>query len=251
MYLVSFAQLPDGSTLDRTEKVIREMSDIALKQPGVESAVAFPGLSINGFINSASAGIVFVTLKPFDQRRTEDLSGGSIAHALQMKYFGIKDAFIFILQPPPVQGLGTVAGFKLQVEDRTDLGYEELDKAMKAVLGKAAQAKELSPQLFTSYKISVPQLNADLDRTKAMQLGVNVQDVFDTMQVYLGSLYINDFNKFGRTYQVIAQADKEFRSKPNDIMNLKVRKQRGSDGPAWLDDHADRHDRARQHVALQ
>jgi len=227
MYLVGFAQLPDGATLDRTEKVIREMSDIALKQPGVESAVAFPGLSINGFINSSSAGIVFVTLKPFDQRKTADLSGGAIAHALQMKYFGVKDAFIAILQPPPVNGLGTVAGFKLEVEDRTDLGYQALDSAMKAVMGKAMQAPELSPQLFTSYKINVPQLNADLDRTKAMQLGVNVQDVFDTMQVYLGSLYINDFNKFGRTYQVIAQADKEFRSKPDDVLNLKVRNNAG------------------------
>jgi len=227
MYLVSFAQLPDGATLDRTEKVIREMSDIALKQPGVQSAVAFPGLSINGFINSSSAGIVFVTLKPFEERRTPDLSGGAIAHALQMKYFGVKDAFIAILQPPPVNGLGTVAGFKLQVEDKTDLGYEALDSAMKAVLGKAMKAPELSPQLFTSYKINVPQLNADLDRTKAQQLGVNVQDVFDTMQVYLGSLYINDFNKFGRTYQVIAQADKAFRSKPDDVLNLKVRNNAG------------------------
>jgi multidrug efflux pump len=228
MYLVGFAQLPDGATLDRTEKVIRDMSDIALKQPGVESAVAFPGLSINGFINSSSAGIVFVTLKPFDQRKTPDLSGGAISHALQMKYFGIKDAFIAILQPPPVNGLGTVAGFKLQVEDRTDLGYGALDLAMKEVLGKAMKAPELSPQLFSSYKINVPQLNADLDRTKAMQLGVNVQDVFDTMQVYLGSLYINDFNKFGRTYQVIAQADKQFRSKPDDVLNLKVRNNAGA-----------------------
>jgi multidrug efflux pump len=228
MYLVSFAQLPYGATLDRTEAVIRQMSDIALKQPGVESAVSFPGLSINGFINSPSAGIVFVTLKPFEERKTPDLSGAAISHALQMKYFGIKDAFIFILQPPPVQGLGTVAGFKLQVEDRTDLGYEALDKAMQAVVAKASQAPELSPQLFTSYNINVPQLNADLDRTKAMQLGVNVQDVFDTMQVYLGSLYINDFNKFGRTYQVIAQADKEFRSKPDDVLNLKVRNNAGA-----------------------
>ena len=227
MYLVSFTQLPEGATLDRTEKVIRQMSEIALKQPGVESAVAFPGLSINGFINSPSAGIVFVTLKPFEERRSPALSGGAIAHALQMKYLGIKDAFVVILQPPPVIGLGTVAGFKLQVEDRTDLGYEALDTAMKAVMGKAAQAKELSPQLFSSYNINVPQLKADLDRTKAMQLGVNVQDVFDTMQIYLGSLYINDFNKFGRTYEVIAQADTAFRSKPDDLLNLKVRNNAG------------------------
>jgi hydrophobe/amphiphile efflux-1 (HAE1) family protein len=221
-YLVSFAQLPDGANLDRTEQVIREMSDIALKQPGVESAVAFPGLSINGFINSSSAGIVFVTLKPFEQRKTPELSGVAISHALQAKYNGVKDAFIAIFPPPPVQGLGTIGGFKLQVEDRTDLGYEALDTAMKAVEAKAAQAPELAG-VFSSYKINVPQLNVDLDRTKAMQLGVDVQDVFDTMQIYLGSLYINDFNRFGRTYQVIAQADKEFRSQPDDILKLKIR----------------------------
>ncbi|HXP95093.1 MAG TPA: efflux RND transporter permease subunit, partial [Telmatospirillum sp.] len=221
-YLVSFAQLPDGATLDRTEKVIREMSDIALAEPGVESAVAFPGLSINGFINSSSAGIVFVTLKPFEARPSQDLSGFAISQKLQRKYAGVKDAFIAIFPPPPVQGLGTIGGFKLQVEDRTDQGYEALDAAMKAVVGKARQAPELAG-VFSSYKINVPQLYADLDRTKAMQLGVDVQDVFDTMQIYLGSLYINDFNKFGRTYQVIAQADRQFRSQPDDILRLQTR----------------------------
>jgi len=221
-YLVSFAQLPDGANLERTEKVIREMSDIALKQPGVESAVAFPGLSINGFINSSSAGIVFVTLKPFEDRKTPDLSGNAIAHQLQMKYNGVKDAFIAIFPPPPVQGLGTIGGFKLQVEDRTDAGYEALDAVMKNVEGKAMQTPELAG-IFSSYKVNVPQLQVDLDRTKAQQLGVDVQDVFDTMQIYLGSLYINDFNQFGRTYQVVAQADKEFRSQPDDILRLKTR----------------------------
>jgi multidrug efflux pump len=221
-YLVSFAQLPDGATLDRTENVIREMSDIALKEPGVESAVAFPGLSINGFINSSSAGIVFVTLKPFEQRKSADLSGFAISQRLQRKYAGVNDAFIAIFPPPPVQGLGTIGGFKLQVEDRADLGYEALDAAMKAVVAKARQTSELAG-IFTSYEINVPQLYADLDRTKARQLGVDVQDVFAAMQIYLGSLYINDFNKFGRTYQIIAQADKEFRSRPDDILRLQTR----------------------------
>ncbi len=221
-YLVSFAQLPDGATLDRTETVIRAMSDIALKEPGVESAVAFPGLSINGFINSASAGIVFVTLKPFDERKTADLSGFAISQKLQRKYAGLQDAFIAIFPPPPVQGLGTIGGFKLQVEDRTDLGYAALDAAMKQVVAKARRAPELAG-IFTSYEINVPQLYADLDRTKALQLGVDVQDVFAAMQIYLGSLYVNDFNRFGRTYQVIAQADKAFRSKPDDILRLQTR----------------------------
>jgi multidrug efflux pump len=221
-YLVSFAQLPDGATLERTESVIREMSEIALKEPGVESAVSFPGLSINGFINSPSAGIVFVILKPFEERQTADLSGGAISQRLQQKYLGLQDAFVAIFPPPPVQGLGTIGGFKLQIEDRTDQGYEALDTALKAVQAKAAHAPELS-RVFSSYKISAPQLYADLDRTRAAQLGLDVQDVFDTMQIYLGSLYINDFNRFGRTYQVIAQADRQFRSKPDDILTLQTR----------------------------
>ncbi len=221
-YLVSFAQLPDGATLDRTEDVIREMSSIALKEEGVEGAVAFPGLSINGFINSSSAGIVFVTLKPFNERTSADLSGRAISQKLQQKFAGVKGAFIAVFPPPPVMGLGTIGGFKLQVEDRTDQGYQALDTAMKAVLAKAYRTPELAG-IFSSYKVNVPQLYADLDRTKAMQLGVDVQDVFDTMQIYLGSLYVNDFNKFGRTYQVVAQADKEFRSKPDDILKLQTK----------------------------
>ena len=221
-YLVSFAQLPDGATLDRTEKVIREMSDIAMKEPGVDHAVSFPGLSINGFINSASSGIVFVTLKPFEERRSADLSGIAISQKLQAKYAGVKDAYIAIFPPPPVQGMGTIGGFKLQVEDRTDLGYDPLDQVMKNMQAKAAKTPELAG-VFSGYKVSVPQLFADLDRTQAMQLGVDVQDVFDSMQIYLGSQYVDDFNKFGRTYQVIAQADAQFRSRPDDILQLQTR----------------------------
>lgn len=225
-YLVSFAQLPQGATLERTEKVIREMSDIALKQPGVASAVSFPGLSINGFVNSASAGIVFVTLKPFEERTTPDMSGFAIAGSLQQKFAALPEAFIAIFPPPPVQGLGTIGGFKLQVEDRTDQGYQALDNVMKAVQAKAWQDPALSG-VFSSYNVNVPQLFVDLDRTKVQQMGVPVSDVFDTMQAYLGSLYVNDFNQFGRTYQVVAQADKEFRAKPEDITRLQVRNAEG------------------------
>ncbi len=225
-YLVSFAQLPQGATLDRTEKVIRQMSEIALKEPGVQSAVAFPGLSINGFISSPSAGIVFETLKPFDQRTSPDLSGFAISQKLQAKFAGIRDAVIAIFPPPPVNGLGTIAGFKLQVEDRTDQGDEVLNQVMAQVQSKAAKTPALAG-VFSNFNIGVPQLYAHLDRTKAMQLGVDVQDVFDTMQTYLGSIYVNDFNRFGRTYEVIAQADTPFRTKPDDILRLKVRNASG------------------------
>ncbi len=220
-YLVSFAQLPQGATLDRTEAVIRQMTDIALKDPAVEGAVAFPGLSINGFINSPSAGIVFATLKPFDQRGSKD-SGMAVAQRLQGQFAGINSAIIAIFPPPPVQGLGTIGGFKLQVEDRTDQGDAALAKVMQQIQMKAAKEPSLQG-VFSNFSIGVPQLFAHLDRTKAQQLGVDVQGVFDTMQTYLGSIYVNDFNRFGRTYQVIAQADTPFRSRPEDIAQLKVR----------------------------
>ena len=221
-YLVSFAQLQPGATLERTEEVMRQMADIALKEPGVTGAVQFPGLSINGFVNSASAGIVFVRLDDFENRRSPDLSGFAITQKLQQKYAAIDEAFVAIFPPPPVRGLGNVGGFKLQVQDRTDQGYEALDNVIKEVMGKAYQDPTLT-RIFTNYNISVPQLYADVDRTKAQQIGVPIDEIFNTMQIYLGSLYINDFNQFGRTYQVVAQAEKEFRSEPSDILRLQTR----------------------------
>jgi len=221
-YLVGFAQLQDAATLDRTENVIHRMSDIALKTPGVQSAVAFPGLSINGFTNSTSAGIVFVTLKPFDERTSADLSGGAIAGTLNQKFSSIQDAFIAVFPPPAVMGLGTIGGFKLEIEDRADLGNNALNDAVKGILGKSYKTKELAGA-FSGFQINVPQLFADVNRTKAKQLGLSMNDIFDTMQIYLGSLYINDFNKFGRTYEVIAQADAPFRSQPENIGQLKTR----------------------------
>ncbi|PLU46520.1 efflux RND transporter permease subunit [Sinorhizobium medicae] len=225
-YLIGFAQLPDAATLDRSEDVIRRMSEIALKHPGVEHAIAFPGLSINGFTNSSNSGIVFVSLKPFEERKTAELSGGAIAMQLNQEFGAIQDAFIAMFPPPPVQGLGTTGGFKLQIEDRNGLGYRALDDAAKAVLAKAMAAPELAG-LYSSFQINVPQLYADLDRTKARQLGVAVTDVFETLQIYLGSLYVNDFNAFGRTYSVRIQADASYRSHADDIGKLKVRSQTG------------------------
>jgi multidrug efflux pump len=150
----------------------------------------------------------------------------AIAGNLQQKFGGVKQAYIAIFPPPPVQGLGTIGGFKLQVEDRTDLGNATLSQVMGQIQAKAAKTPELAG-VFSNFNTGLPQLNAHLDRTKALQLGVNVQDAFDTMQTYLGSQYVNDFNKFGRTYQVIAQADTQFRANPNDILRLQVRNQSG------------------------
>lgn len=221
-YLISFAQLPTGATLERTEEVMRKMGDIALQEPGVTGAVQFPGLSINGFVTSASAGIVFVRLDDFENRKNPALSGFAIAGKLQQKYAAIDDAYIAIFPPPPVSGLGSIGGFKLQIEDRADVGYAALADVVNEVTGKAYQNPALT-SVFSSYNINVPQLFVDVDRTKAQQLGLSMNDIFSTLQVYLGSLYINDFNQFGRTYQVIAQADKQFRSEPSDIMRLQTR----------------------------
>jgi multidrug efflux pump len=220
-YLVAFAQLPDGATLDRTEAVIREMSDIGLKQPGVASAVQFPGLSINGFVNSPNAGIVFFTLEPFDERTKEEY-GLTIAGALNQKFAGLQDAFVAVFPPPPVMGLGTVGGFKMELEDRAGLGEAELFQAAQALLGKAYQTPQLAG-LFSGFQINVPQLYLDVDREKVKQEGILLTDLFQTVQVYLGSLYVNDFNRFGRTYQVIVQADAPFRATAENIAQLKVR----------------------------
>ncbi|SCK53369.1 multidrug efflux pump [Variovorax sp. HW608] len=225
-YLIGFAQLPDGATLDRTEEVTRRMNEIVMKQPGVQHAITFPGLSINGFTNSSNSGIVFVGLDDFDKRKSKDLSAGAIAGRLNAQFSQIQDAYIAIFPPPPVHGLGTTGGFKLQLEDRGSVGYEGMDKAVKAFMAKAYQTPELAG-MFTSWQVNVPQLYADIDRTKARQLGVPVTEVFDTMQIYLGSLYANDFNRFGRTYSVRVQADAPYRARAEDVGLLKVRSNSG------------------------
>ena len=225
-YLIAFAQLPEAASLNRTEAVIRRMSDIGLKQPGVDAAVAFPGLSINGFSVAPDSGIVFFTLKPFEERRSPALSGPAIAAALNQKFSGIQDAFVLTVPPPAVMGLGTFGGFKLYVEDRAGLGYDSLYQTVQSLIGKGYQNPALAG-LFSTYTVNVPQLDADVDREKAKTEGVPLGNLFDTLQIYLGSLYVNDFNRFGRTYEVIAQADSQFREHPEDITRLKTRNDQG------------------------
>jgi multidrug efflux pump len=225
-YLVAFAQLPEAASLDRTDAVIRRMSDIGMKIPGVQSAVAFPGLSISGFSVAPNAGIVFFCLDSFDDRKAPDKSGEAIAQKMNMAFSSIQDAFVLTVQPPPVMGLSTIAGFKFYVEDRSDAGYDALYQSIGGIMGKGNQTPGLT-RVFSTFTVNVPQLDADIDRVKAKQQGVPLQNLFDTMQVYLGSLYVNDFNRFGRTYEVIAQADSQFRDRPEDITRLKTRNDKG------------------------
>ncbi|QBE61598.1 efflux RND transporter permease subunit [Pseudoduganella lutea] len=225
-YLIGFAQLPDAASLDRTDEVIRKMSKIAEDIPGVENSISFPGLSINGFTNAPNAGIVFLGLEPFDKRKDKSLSAEAIAGEMNKRMGAVQDAFVMVLPPPPVNGLGTTGGFKLMIEDRGNLGYDELFKAVQAVQAKAAQEPRLQG-VFSGYQINVPQLFADVDRVKAKQLGVPLQTIYQTLQINLGSLYVNDFNQFGRTYQVRVQADAQFRSHPEQIAQLKVKNDKG------------------------
>jgi multidrug efflux pump len=225
-YLIGFAQLPDAASLDRTDAVIRKMSSIAGQIPGVESSVAFPGLSINGFTNAPNSGIVFTTLKPFHERKGKEQSAEAIAAEINKRMGAVEDAFVMVLPPPPVNGLGTTGGFKMMLEDRGNLGYDALYKATQAMQAKAWADPRLQG-VFSSYQINVPQLFADVDRVKAKQLGVPLQTIYQTLQVNLGSLYVNDFNQFGRTYQVRVQADAQFRSQPEQIAQLKVRSNSG------------------------
>ncbi len=225
-YLVAFAQLPEAASLGRTEDVIRRMSEIGLKQPGVQDAVAFPGLSISGFSVAPNAGVVFFGLKPFADREAPDLSGPAIAGALNRQFGAIQDAFVLAVPPPPVNGLGTIGGFKMYVEDRSDQGYDALYQTTQALIGKGYRTPGLAG-VFSTFTVNVPQLDADIDRVKAKQQGVPLQNLFETMQIYLGSLYVNDFNRFGRTYQVIAQADGQFRNRVEDVTRLKTRNAQG------------------------
>ncbi len=225
-YLVAFAQLPDAATLDRTEAVIRRMSDLALKHPAVSHSVAFPGLSINGFVNASNAGIVFVILKPAEEREGRQKTAGEIVGALNAQFADIQDAFVAIFPPPPVQGIGQVGGFKLFVEDRAGNGFEELYSQVQGSLNAGRQLPTLAG-LFSSFQVNVPQIDTHVDRERAKTYGVGLTDVFDTLQVYLGSLYVNDFNRFGRTYQVNVQAESAFRMEAEQIQHLKTRNAKG------------------------
>jgi gold/copper resistance efflux pump len=225
-YLVGIAQLPTGASLDRTDAVVKEMSKIALAEPGVESVMAFPGFSFNGPVNQPNTALVFAMLKPFNERKDPSLSAFAIQGRLMGKFSQIPDGFVGIFPPPPVPGLGSMGGFKLQIEDRAGLGPDALAQAQGQIMGKAMQAPELA-NMLASFQANAPQLQVDIDRVKAKSQGVSLTEVFDTLQINLGSLYVNDFNRFGRTYRVMTQADAKFRMQAEDIGMLKVRNASG------------------------
>ena len=225
-YLVGIAQLPNSSSLDRTEAVAKQMSRIALAEPGVESVVAFPGLSINGFVNVPNAAVMFIMLDPFQDRASPDLAATAIAGRLQGKFASIPDGFLGVFPPPPVPGLGATGGFKMQVEDRSGAGLDALVQQTQILMMKATESGQLAG-LMTSLDVNAPQLDVVIDRTQVKSQGVRLSDVFESLQVYLGSLYVNDFNRFGRTYKVTAQADTDHRMQAEAIGRLQVRNAAG------------------------
>jgi gold/copper resistance efflux pump len=225
-YVVGIAQLPPASSLERTEDVLRRVSEMALAEPGVDSVVAFPGLSINGFVNAPNAGVFFAMLDPFEARTAEHLSAQAITGRLQAKLSTLGEGFVGVFPPPPVPGLGALGGFKMQIEDRSGNGPEALYAATQALMGRAMQEPSLTGML-SSFEINVPQLSLDVDRERAKAQGIPLNEVFEALQIHMGSLYVNDFNRFGRTYQVNIQADAAFRSEPEHIAGLKVRNAEG------------------------
>jgi gold/copper resistance efflux pump len=229
-YLVGIVQLPPGSSLDRTEAITKRATALALEQPGVESVVAFPGLSINGFVNSPSAAVVFAMLDPFEQRTSDDLAAGAIAGALNAKFATIDEGFVAIFPPPPVAGLGNTGGFKLQVQDRAGFGYQALNEATQTLIAAASKDGRIAG-LFTNYSVNVPQAIVDVDREKAKVNGVPLASVYEALQVNLGSLYVNDFNLLGRAWQVNVQADAPFRADTDAIGRLYTRNAAGEPVP--------------------
>ena len=221
-YFIIALSLPPGASLERTDQLVRQASDMLLKRPGVGHAVAFAGFDGATFTNAPNAGVIFVTLKPFEERVKAGLSSDSVLNDLRAQMQALRQAFVLVIPPPSVPGIGTGGGFKLYVQDRAGRGPRALEQAVGTVTGPANQTAGLV-QVFTLFNTSTPQVYADIDRTKAEMLGVPITRFFDTLSTYMGSTFVNDFNILGRTYRVTAQADNPFRLSLRDVENLRTR----------------------------
>src|SRR5665213_1519604 len=229
--LIVASQLPPGASLQRTDDLMRRATDLVLSTPGVAHAVVIVGFSGASFSNAPNAGAMFVVLDPFEQRaRDPKLSSTAIQGALFGKLASLQEAFMIVVQPPPVSGIGNAAGFRMMIEDRNGAGPAALQGAVYAMMARAAQTKGVQ-QVFSLFETATPQLYLDIDRTKAQLLGINIGDVFSALQVYIGSAYVNDFNLFGRTFRVQVQADAEHRLEAKDVLALRVRNNQGETVP--------------------
>ncbi len=230
-YMIVVVQLPSGAALSRTDAVNKRVVDIALKTPGIVGAMNIVGFSGASFTNASNAGAVFLVLDSFENRAKDPaLSAQALQRKLFAEFASIQEALVLVVLPPPVAGIGNAGGFRMMVEDRAGRGPEALQSALQAMTGKATQTPGLA-QVFSLFETSTPQLYLDIDRTKAQLLGVRVPDVFSALQIYLGSAYVNDFNLFGRTFRVTAQAESQFRADPRDVLNIRVRNDAGDTVP--------------------
>lgn len=219
MYLIAGVKLPEGASIERTDAMLRKVATIAMQTDGVAHAISFPGLNALQFTNTPNTGVVFLPLKPFAERHRSALE---INAEINQRISQLGEGMSFAFMPPPILGLGNGNGYQLFIEDRANLGYGALQNAVNAMQGAVAQTPGMSFPIGT-YQANVPQLDAEVDRVKAKAQGVALTDLFDTLQTYLGSTYVNDFNQFGRTWQVIAQADAPFRESVEDIARLRTR----------------------------
>jgi multidrug efflux pump subunit AcrB len=225
-YLINLVQLPPGASLARTEKVVRRGIDIILETKGVEHVAPFAGLDATTSTVASNSGTIFSALPSIYNHELPGVNANSVLADLRKRLSVIKDAFVLTIPPPPVQGLGNSGGFKMMLEDRDGLGPEALVEAAKALVSAANKDPDFAG-VFTLFNAGSPSIYADIDRVKTEKVGLTPTDVFSTLQVYLGSQYVNDFNYLGRTYQVIAQGDGRFREKPEDIARLKARNTSG------------------------
>jgi HAE1 family hydrophobic/amphiphilic exporter-1 len=225
-YLITVLQLPPGSSLARTDKVTRKVNDILTSTPGVASTAAFAGLDGATFTLASNEGAIFSVFKPFDEREPKGQTAKTILANIKQRLSGVEDAFIVTVEPPPVNGIGGAGGFKMMLEDQANVGTAVLEAATRDLVAAANTDPRLTG-VFTPFSGATPNVYADINRVKAAKLGVPPERVFEAMQVYLGSTYINDFNYLGRTYQVIAQADDRFRMKAADIARFKTRNDAG------------------------
>jgi hydrophobe/amphiphile efflux-1 (HAE1) family protein len=226
-YLITVIQLPPGASLARTDAVVRQAAKIILETEGIDHVVPFAGFDGATFTNASNAGAIFSAFASFEERNALGLSATRLQAELSGKLAAIQDAFIITIQPPPVSGIGTGGGFKMMVEDRADRGLPALEAATQEIVARANQTPGIAG-VFSLFNTRTPKVYADIDRVRAEMLGVPADRVFEALEVYLGSTYVNDFNLLGRTFRVTAQADGEFRRDLSDIGNFRTRSDSGA-----------------------
>jgi multidrug efflux pump len=226
-YLITVIQLPPGASLARTDAVVKEAAKIILGVDGIEHVVPFSGFDGATFTNASNAGAIFSAFSPFAERDRKGLTAPRLQAELNQKLSAIQDAFIITIQPPPVRGIGTGGGFKMMVEDKTGRGPRALEAATQEVVGRANQTPGVAG-VFSLFNTRTPKIYADIDRVRAEMLGVPADRVFEALEIYLGSVYVNDFNLLGRTFRVTAQADGPFRQDRRAVGNFKTRSDSGA-----------------------